>query len=58
MANVAGEALYAALAEHIYRRDDKNDQTIKLTDIDTSLSLFPVDKSQFDPSLNLDIDKK
>jgi hypothetical protein len=33
MPTPTGSALYAALSEHIYRRDEANDQAIKLSDI-------------------------
>jgi hypothetical protein len=33
-----GSALFAALSEHIYRRDEQNDQAIKLSDIRDDLA--------------------
>jgi hypothetical protein len=51
-----GIALYAALSEQVYRRNEDSDQAIKLTDIRSGLRLTSVDTSLLPASLNLTSD--
>ena len=53
MSKPTGMALFAALSEHIYRRDEVNDQSLKLSDIIDASRPLAINMAGLSASLNL-----